>query len=256
MNNRIATIGRYTVLEALRTRLSLLTLVLVGVLLGASFFVREIAIADSVRFQSSFYAASARFGMVFVVALHVISSVARDFQDKGLELVLSLDLPRAHYVVGKLAGFLAIALGAAVLAGLPLAALAGPEAAAQWTVSLACELAVVAALALFCVMTFTSLMPAASFVVAFYLLARAIVAIRLIGANPIAGQDAWSHQVMRGLVEGLALLLPPLEHWTRTEWLVNEAAGWSALGAIALHGALFVGVLTAAAVFDMQRRNL
>ena len=52
MSNRIATIGRYTALEALRTRLPLLTGALLCILLGASFFVREIAITDSGRFQT------------------------------------------------------------------------------------------------------------------------------------------------------------------------------------------------------------
>jgi ABC-type transport system involved in multi-copper enzyme maturation permease subunit len=255
MTHRIATIGRYTVLEALRTRLSLSTAALVCILLIASFFVREIAITDSARFQTAFYAASVRFGMVFVVALHVIASVSRDFQDKGLDMVLALDLPRSHYCLGKLAGFLAIAAAAALLAALPLFALTAPEPAVQWLASLALELALVASLSLFCVMTFTSLMPAASFVLAFYLLARAITAIRLIGSNPIAGGDAPSHQVLQMLVEGLALLVPALDGWTRTEWLVNEVAPWGALGAITLHGALFIAIFSAAAVFDMHRRN-
>ena len=255
MTCRIATIGRYTVLEALRTRLSVLAAVLVCTLLGASFFVREIAITDSGRFQTAFYAASVRFGMVFVVALHVITSVSRDFQDKGLDMVLAVDLPRSHYCLGKLAGFLAIAAGAALLAALPLFAFAAPAAVVQWLTSLAFELALVVSLSLFCVMTFTSLMPAASFVVAFYLLARAITAIRLISANPIAGDDTPSHTAMQVLIEGLALVVPPLGSWTRSEWLVNEAARWDALGAIAIQGALFVAIFSAAAVFDMQRRN-
>lgn len=255
MTHRTATIGRYTVLEAVRTRLSLLALALVCLLLVASFFVREIAITDSTRFQIAFYAATVRFGMVFVVALHVIASVSREFQDKGLDMVLALDLPRSHYVLGKLAGFLAIAASAAVIAALPLFALTAPGSAVQWLASLACELALVVSLSLFCVMTFTSLIPATSFVVAFYLLARSITAIRLISAHPLAGPDAPSQQVMQTLVEGLALLVPPLEGWTRTEWLVNEAIRWDALGGIAMHSVLFVTIFSAAAIFDMHRRN-
>jgi len=255
MSNRIATIGLYTVLEALRTRLAVLTAVCIAVLLGASFFVREIAITDSVRFQTAFYAATVRFATVFLAALHVIASVSRDFDDKGLDMVLALDLPRSHYVIGKLAGFLVIAAGLALAAGIALAPLAGLEAAAQWTASLALELAIVVALSLFCVVTFNSLMPAASLVIAFYVLARALTAVRLIGANPVAGADAPSHQVMAWLVEGLALVVPALDQWTRTEWLVDQPAAWSVVALAAAHGALFVVVLTAAAVFDMHRRN-
>jgi hypothetical protein len=255
MKSRVATIARYTVLEALRTRLPLLTAVVIGVLLAASFFVREIAITDSVRFQTAFYAAAIRFAAVFIAALHVIAAMTREFQDKGLDVALALDLPRAHYILGKLAGFLAIAVAIALAVALPLLPLAGWEAVAQWSTSLACELAVVVALALFCVVTFNQLIPAASFVLAFYLLARALTAIRLISANPVSGADALSHRMMTWLVEGLALAMPALDAWTQTTWLVDRAASWTALLSIAAHGALFVVIFAAAAVFDMQRRN-
>lgn len=255
MKNRIATIARYTALEALRTRLPVLAAIVIGALFAASFFVGEIAVTDTARFQTAFYAATVRFAMVFVAALHVISSVSREFQDKGLDMVLALDLPRAHYVIGRLAGFLVIALALALAAALPLLGLSGWNAAAQWSGSLAAELAVIVALSLFCVLTFNQLMPAASFVLAFYLLARAITAVRLIGGNPVAGADALSHQVMTWLVDALALIMPPLDAWTRTAWLVDDAAAWSVLGGIAAQGVLFVTILAAAAVFDLSRRN-
>jgi ABC-type transport system involved in multi-copper enzyme maturation permease subunit len=255
MTNRIGTIARYTVLEALRTRLPVLTAVVVCTLLGASFFVREIAITESARFQTAFYAATIRFATVFLAALHVISSVSRELQDKGLDMVLALDLPRGHYLLGKLAGFSAIAAALALAVALPLLPLAGWEPVAQWALSLAAELAVVVALSLFCVITFNQLMPAASFVLAFYLLARALSAVRLISGNPVAGADSLSHQVMTWLVEGLALVVPGLDLWTRSEWLVDEPVRWAALAGILVQAALFVTLLTAAAAFDLYRRN-
>jgi ABC-type transport system involved in multi-copper enzyme maturation permease subunit len=252
---RIATIARYTVLEAVRTRLPLLTLACIALLLAASFFVREIAIAESARFQTAFYAASVRFAIVFVAALYSVASIAREFQDKGLDVMLALDLPRSHYIVGKLAGFAAIGVVLAIAVALPLVPLAGLPAASAWCVSLAIEVAVVVSFSVFCAVTFNQLMPALSMVMAFYLVARALTAMRLIGANPIAGAKELSHQVMTWLVEGLALIVPALDEWTRTAWLVDAGAAWTALPGIAAHGALFVTVLAAAAVFDMHRKN-
>jgi ABC-type transport system involved in multi-copper enzyme maturation permease subunit len=254
-SSRIAAIARYTVLEAVRTRLAILSIVLVVLLMGASFFVREIAIAESTRFQTALYAASVRFAAVFVIALHVITSIAREFQDKGLDVVLALDLPRSHYIVGKLAGFLAVCVALALFVSLPLVPLAGAEAAMQWGLSLAFELAMIAALALFCVVTFNNFIPAASFVLAFYLLARSLTTLRLISANPIAGAEELSHRVMTWLIEGLTIVIPPVDRWTQTSWLVDQIAPWMNVGAIAIHGIVLVVLLTAAAAFDMQRRN-
>ena len=69
------------------------------------------------------------------------------------------------------------------------------------------------------------------------------------------GADALSHRVMTWLIEALALVVPPLDAWTRTAWLVDARAAWNALGGIATHAVLFVAVLAAAAVFDLSRRN-
>ncbi|MGZ8209190.1 MAG: ABC transporter permease [Burkholderiales bacterium] len=256
MQNRIATIARYTMLEAVRTRFALLALVIVGATLAASFFVREIAVTESARFQTGFYAAMIRFAAVFIATLYAIASVTREFQDKGLDVALALDLPRSHYILGKLAGFLAIAGALALVAAMPLVPLAGVEAAAQWSLSLAFELAIVVTLSLFCVVTFNTLIPAASFVLAFYLLARAVTAIRLISGNPIAGADAFSHRVMNWLVDALALVVPALDTWTQTAWLVDRPAAWTTIASLAGHSVVFVTVLAAAAVFDMHRKNL
>jgi len=255
MDSRIATIARYTLLEALRTRLPLLVAGALVALLASSYFIESISVAEGARFQTGFYAASARLACVFIALITVLVSMARESNDKGTEVLLALDLPRSYYLLGKLAGFLAIAALIAVAAAVPLAWLAAPQAVAQWAVSLGLELAIVVTLALFCIITFNQLTPAASFVLAFYLLARSLTAIRLMGAHPLAGADTLSHQVIQYLVEILALVMPALDAWTRTAWLVNEPAAWSALLQLAGQSAVYIALLAAAAMFDFYRKN-
>src|SRR5688500_16231749 len=100
MDSRIATIARYTLFEALRTRLPVLVLGIVVALTAAAFFVQSLAISESARFQLGFYAAAARLAVVFVAGLYVLVSMTREFNDKGLDVLLSLDLTRSHYVLG------------------------------------------------------------------------------------------------------------------------------------------------------------
>ena len=255
MDTRITTIARYTLLEALRTRLPALVLAALLAMLAASFFIESISITEGARFQAGFYAAGMRLACVFIATLYVLVSVMRELNDKGLDVALALDLPRSHYILGKLAGFLAIAILIAVAASLPLAWLAAPQAAIQWMASLGLELAIVVALALFCILTFGQLTPAASFVLAFYLLARSLAAIRLMGAHPLAGADALSHQAIQFLVEALALVMPSFDTWTQTAWLVNEPAPWPFLLQLAGQSAVYVALLAAAAMFDFYRKN-
>lgn len=255
MSHQITTIARYTLLEAMRTRLPQLVLSAIVLLVAAGFFVQEIAVTESTRLQTGFYAATMRLTGVFITGLYVLSSVTREFNDKGLDVMLALDLPRSHYILGKLMGFLVIGALIGFAVSIPLAFLATPGAALQWGLSLAFELAIVVALSLFCVVTFSQLMPAASFVLAFYLLARALTAIRLMGAHPLAGADTLSHQLMSMMMEGLALVMPALDAWTQTAWLVNRQAGWLDIGALAGQSALYVALLAGATMFDFYRKN-
>lgn len=252
----ITTIGKYTALEALRTRVPATALVTLVLLVCASLFVRELAVTEAVRFQTAFYATAARLCAVFLTAIYVLASVAREFNDKGLEMVLAIDVPRSHYICGKLAGFMVAALMIAVIVSLPLWFMAPAAATVLWTASLMVELALIAALALFCAVTFNQMLPAAGFVAAFYLLARSITAMRLLGAHPISGQDTLSQQVTVLLVEGLAYLLPALDGWTATAWLVDAAATPAVLVPIAAQGVLYIALLTAATLFDFHRRPL
>ena len=132
----ITTIGKYTALEALRTRVPATALLTLVLLLCASLFVRELAVTEAPRFQITFYAAAARLCAVFLTSVYVLASISREFNDKGLEVVLALDVPRAHYICGKLAGFMLAAILIAAVVSLPLWLLAPSVAASMWTVSL------------------------------------------------------------------------------------------------------------------------
>lgn len=255
MFRQIATIARYTLLEALRTRLPGLVLMAIVLIAAAGFFVHEIAITESLRLQTGFYAASMRLAAVFMAVLYVLASVTREFNDKGLDIALALDLPRSNYILGKLAGFLAIAVVITAAVSSPLAFFAAPTAVLQWAFSMAFELAIVISLALFCVITFSQLISAASFVLAFYLLARSLTAIRMMSAQPLTGADTLSHQIVNYMVEALGLIMPALDEWTRTAWLVDQRVAWSEIGMLAGQSMLYVVLLTAAAMFDFYRKN-
>ena len=253
---QIIAIARYTLLEAVRTRLVWLYVAAMALILAAGYLVQQLAITESARLQTLFSAAALRFAAVFVVSLHVLTSVTREFNDKGLELTLSFDLRRSDYVAGRLLGFLSIAMMLAATAAIPLLSLAPLGATVSWAVSLALELALMSALSLFCIITFTHLMPAATFVLGFYLLARVLTALRLMSEHPITGSGTLSHQVISGVIELLSLLLPSLDRYTQSTWLTDGAATWTTVAGLAGQAVIYIALLAAAAMFDFYRRNL
>ncbi len=253
--SRILAISRYTFLEARRTRLLPLFAAALGAVFALAFFVSELAVTESLRMQTTVYAAAARLAAVFIVVMHVLGSITREFDDKGLDVLLALDLPRSHYILGKLGGFLAIGAVAGVLVCVPLMWMAPPAVAAQWGMALVLELAVMIAFALFCVVTFGRFMPSAALVLAFYLLARSLTAISLMSGNPISGADTLSHQAGRWMIEGLTLITPALDRWPQTTWLIDAPASWSTVSLLLLEAVLYVALLAGAAMVDFHRRN-
>ncbi len=253
--NAVSIIARYTVVEALRNRL----LWLVGAVMTASLviagFLQAVALTESSQIQSAILAAILRLSAVFIIVSFVVTSMVREANDKGLELILALPLPRASYFFGKLAGFSLAALLLAMLFGLPLILFAPWLQVCTWIASLACELFIMTTLSLFCVMSLNQVTSALAAAAGFYVLCRSIGTIQIIAAAPLDNAGGLGNELVRLLVDGLALLLPHLDRITRTEWLLYAAPDASALSVAALDAVLYGALLCGAALFDLYRKN-
>ena len=254
MLRQASTIAYYTLLEALRNRLMwLLGLVLLAAI-GMSGFIGEIALIESIETKVSLLAVLLRFSAVFLIATFVVTSLVREFNEKGLDLVLALPLPRAGYVLGKLAGYAALSVIPVMLFGGLMAVLVSPLQALLWAVSLLAELWIVAAFSLLCVLTFSQVMAALSVVMAFYLLSRSMTDIQLIGHSPLASQTP-SQKVINFVIEVVGVFLPRLDEFTRTDWLVYASGTWTSIWSLMAQAGIFLLLIVSAAVFDLYRKN-
>lgn len=255
MRREITTIALFTFLEAVRNRF--FWLVLCGLVAGLMLaeFAGGLAITESAEIRSAVLGAGLRLFAVFVVSLFVASSMVREFNDKVLDLVLSLPLPRGAYYFGKLAGYSLIALAVTVAVGLSVALFVPPLQALLWSVSLACELLIVVAVTLLCVFTFTQVTTALSAAAAFYVLSRSIGALQLMGHGPLVDPGAWSQRVITGFLDALAFVLPTLYRFSPSQWLVYHTGHWHDLLPVLAQCAVYVLLLTGAGLFDFYRRS-
>ena len=253
--SRSRDVAAFAILEARRTRLPWIVGAIGLLTLAASLFVRSLAITESVRVQTGFLAALLRFVAIFLLCLHVPGSMLREAHDKGTDLLLSVDISRFEYLAGKAFGYGVVAAGIAIALAVPVWLIAPPGAALAWTVSLVFESWIAVAAGLFCVITFNQLTLAAGIVFAFYLLARAMTAIVLVAGADMLQDGSVAHAAMTAIVKLVALMLPPLDAFTQTAWLVDAVDGWSRLPMLAAQTALYVTLLLAAASIDLYRRN-
>ncbi len=249
------TVARYVLVEARRGGLPWLAAASALAALALSGFLSQVAITEGAALQAAASAALLRGCAVFLIAAHVVASVVREQNDKGLELALALPISRAVWYLGKLIGFACTGALIAALFALPLLIWAAPGDLVAWGLALAAETALVAAAALFFASALGQTVAAISAAAGLYLLARSISAIQAIASGPLT-DDSLASDVARWLVDALALLLPRLDGVARGDWLLYGAPPAAEL-VQTLSGLCFYFVLLAAAgLFDISRRNL
>jgi ABC-type transport system involved in multi-copper enzyme maturation permease subunit len=250
------TLARLALLEARRSGLPWLTLASIAVGTGMAGFLSRLALTESHETQAIVVAALFRLCAVFLVAILVVTSVVRDYADKGLELALSLPISRSVYYLGRLAGFAATGMLLAASFALAMLLWASPAATFVWFVSLTLESALVACASLFFVITLAQVVPALAATAAFYLIARAITALQAIASGPLTDSGGLAQRIAQWGLDAIAIALPPLDRATQTGWLVYGLPTPSEFAQLAGSLLVYGVLLTAAGLFDFHRRDL
>lgn len=254
MTQQAFIVARFTFLEAVRNRL--FTLVIVGLvcILGLTEFIGDLTVTETRAVQSSLTASGLRLFTVCVVGLFVVTSMVREFNDKGFEMLLSLSMTRASYYFGKFAGFVCLSIVIITAASLILLLYSPALDVLAWFSSLLCEALIVIALGLLCMFTFSSITTAFTAMIAFYLLSRCMHIIQLISASPTLESKAFSHEFIDFLINAIAYVLPDLNLFTRSEWLVYGVNTNDLLPVITQTG-IYLLLLVAAGLFDLYRKE-
>ena len=255
MKNSVLTIAKYTCIEAIRNRFFLLLLIGILIIFGIGEFVGAIAITETRQIQAGILAFVLRFTAVLIISLLVIGSLVREFNDNAVTMIISLPVPRYIYYFGKFTGFSMLALIISVLMSMPLWIFSSADQVGLWTVSLLCELLILISVSMLFILTLENILVAFSAVTAFYLLARSINTILLIGQSPILESTALSQKFMNILVIVIAYVLPDLDKFTQTDWLVYAHGTIQSLYIVGLQTSIYLVFLSAAALFDLYRKN-
>ena len=250
------TLARYTFVEALHGRIAMAAAVLIAGALGLGRFVVELALTDTAAIRALSLAWIFRIAAVFLMASFAASSVVRDQNEKHLELLLALPTPRASYLMGKWLGCVAAAALLALMFGLPLAFDMPWQGVAAWSVSLWLELVVITGASLLCALTFHQLVASLAAVAAFYTLSRVMGAVLAIGASAVAPVDSPAFDWSTRVLHGISMLLPRLDLFTRSQWLLDGAASAHDLGVVAIQAATTSVLLLLAALIDLTRKSV
>ncbi len=251
---QLLTIAKFSVWEAVRDKFLMFIIIGMLVFLLISVFVGELAITEGTMTQAAILAATLRFFAVFTIGLFVITSMIREFNDKGFELILSHPVTRSSYYFGKFFGFSFVALIIILMCLGSLCLYVPVSLAFLWSFSLYCELLIIISLSLLCVFSFNSITISFSIVMGFYILSRTIEAIQLISDSSIINVGTVSHKLMNGLLDVIAYLVPNLGDFTNTEWLIYQSD--SEFSLVVGQTIIYVILLSCVSLFDLYRKEL
>lgn len=258
MNNslsQIMTIARFTIMESLRNRLLLLTLLVIAISFTLVEFIGSLTVTEHRVTQVAILAAFLRMSSVLIVTLFVVSSTIRELQDKTLEMILAMPIRRGSYYLGKLIGYIYIAAMVAVICAALLLFYADTEQVLIWMISLFLELVLVVALSLVMLFTFKQVPSALAAVFIIYGASRVVTSIFLMAKYPIIANTSVAQQFMDSFIGMLTWLLPDLHRYTQTEWLAYNTADWWTLLPLLGQTIIYLLFLSFIALFDFYRKN-
>ncbi|HHJ35018.1 MAG TPA: ABC transporter permease [Gammaproteobacteria bacterium] len=255
MFSQVLTISRFTIIESLRNRLLLLSLLVIGISFSLVEFIGDLAITEHRVTQVAILAAFLRMSAVVMVTLFVVSSTVRELHDKTLEMILAMPVRRGSYYLGKLLGYFYIALLISIIFAALLFLYADPEQVLIWSASLFLELVLVVALSLVMLFTFNQVPSALTGVFIIYGASRIVTSIFLMAKYPIIAHTSIAQQFMDSFIELLTWLLPDLHHFTQTEWLAYNTADWAILLPLLGQTLVYLVFLSFIALFDFYRKN-
>lgn len=250
---------RYVLLTAIRDRLFSTLLGLAALIYAAAKFLGGAAMAEGHDLALAIAAGSGRSLMVAGLLVFVVFHVRRMAENRELETLLARPVSRLGFVMAYGLGLGVVALLLALPLGLGLS-LFGPDwlGLGAWGLSLALEALIVSCLGLFAALALDTSVAATLSAGGIYVLARLMSVFIGIAESRLVEAETQSQALdafVRYGLKALSLLLPRLDVFAQSVWLVHGPPLAQTLWFLLLQTMVYVPLLLLASVFDLRRKR-
>jgi hypothetical protein len=232
--------------------MALIIALVVGVSL--SMFLGSAAINEKAKFALVFAGSSIRLAGVLGLVLFTVFFIRRSFDARDVEFILSRPVSRTEFILSYAAGLslLALILTAAQAFCLFMTA---PYLFGQghliWVITVGLENIIMVNTALFFSMVLSSAPSAAMATAGFYVLGRLMG--QILGIIDAFHQYKFTYQIMEYAMQGISALMPRLDLFGQTSWLVYDVV--EDVDRIVIQGSIFVVLVVAASLIDLVRKQ-
>lgn len=248
---------RYVLLTAMRDRLFLG--LLIGIIAAAyiSSVLGSTAMIENAQMTLSFTAASSRVIIMVGIIVFIGFHMRNAFDAREIDVLLSRPISRTTLVLSYWVGFAAVAT-CLVLPTILLVALLGTlnqTGFLLWSFSLLLESWLVVSVALFASLTVKSGVGTVLSSLAIYTLSRMMGFFLATTNNSHVFEVQSINLFTQWLMKLIALIVPRLDFFAKSNWLIYGAKSYDDLNLFLLQSAVFIPLLIAASVIDFKRKQ-
>lgn len=248
---------RYILLTALRDWL------FVGLFLGVvvcalvSSAMGSMAMVEPQQLRLVYAAASVRLVLVVGLIVFVCFHVRNAFDTKEIDVFLSRPISRSNLILSYWMGFATVALMLALptIGMVYLVGIGAFKGFAAWAGSFALEMTLVVAVALFSSFTLRSAVSSVMASLGFYVLSRMMGFFIATANSSLLFESQELNTFFKSVMEYVAIVVPRLDFYSKTEWLIYGVSENIELYRYGLQTAIFIPLLLLATIADFRRKQ-
>jgi len=248
-------IFKYILKNALRDRLYIGVFLALALAFALSIFLGNTMLVEQKQSSAAFIAGSCRVIIVFGMILFVCLSVARAFENKEIEFILSKAISREKFILGYLCGFYLAALLILLILALAIFAITQSNLAATfaWLGALSLEIFIIIAFALLTSLILKNPLAAIMASCGFYILSRlmGIFIISLQSTNNVILQQ----KPAQIAIKIISLIFPRLDLFAQSSWLNYGISDLQILTTIGLQSLIYIGLLLFMSFYDFKQKQ-
>ncbi len=250
------TIIHFILLTAIRDKLFTAIIALLLLIVGISMALSETVMVEKAETHIAMSAGLARIVVNMGIALFVCFQVRGLYDSKEIEVMLTRPISRVRLLIGLWLGFACVAgLLAVVLTAILFAFnLGGNSALLIWSGSLLLEGLIVVAIALFSSISNKGFVTSVLTCFSFYVLGR-LMAFFVATADARISLDLWLHRAMRYTIDAISVVIPRLDMFADSDWLVYGVVDWQAVAFFTAQAVIFIPFILTIAAFDFKRKQ-
>ncbi len=249
---------RYILLTARRDWIFMGLAVALFAVFAVSSFLGGTSLVEQQQMTAVFVGSATRLVLIIGLILFVCFHVRRAFEHREVEFILTRPISRTRFVLSYWLGFFTVSLWLLLpLLGAMLLLLPGLHLAglAWWGASLMLEIAVILAFALFVALILRSAVSAVLLCFGFYVMARMMGFFLYLLDKPYDLATLSFNALLHHIMTLLSALMPRLDLFGQTEWLIYGTVPVGDFRFVALQAAITIPLLLGMALLDFARRD-